>query len=78
MFKSFIYYLSLTLSLFVLTKSKIVGLYAMDTVAMALNIVYNTNNYKDAILKSVNLGGDADSIAGVVGMLCGAIYGYTE
>jgi len=50
----------------------------MDTVAMALNIVYNTNNYKDAILKSVNLGGDADSIAGVVGMLCGAIYGYTE
>ena len=50
----------------------------MDTTVMALHIVYNAKTFKQAILKAVNLGGDADSVAGMVGMLCGAIYGFTK
>jgi ADP-ribosylglycohydrolase len=35
-----------------------------------------TNDYKTCVLKAVNLGGDADSVAAVAGGLAGALYGY--
>lgn len=41
----------------------------------ALWCIYNTNNFKDAIIKSVNLGGDADTVGAIVGQMAGAIYG---
>lgn len=41
----------------------------------ALWCIYNTDNFKDAILKAVNLGGDADTIGAITGQLAGAIYG---
>jgi ADP-ribosyl-[dinitrogen reductase] hydrolase len=34
-----------------------------------------TNNFRDAILKAANLGGDADSTAAVCGQVAGAYYG---
>ena len=51
-----------------------IGSYAMDNLAMSLNIVYRTNNFKDAIIKAANLRGDADSVASVVGQIAGAAY----
>ena len=46
----------------------------MDAMAMSLNIIYNTDNFKDAIIKAVNLRGDSDSVASVVGQMAGAYY----
>jgi len=36
----------------------------------------NTENYKDAILKAVNLGEDTDTTGAVTGGLAGLYYGY--
>ena len=51
-----------------------VGSYAMDNMAMSLNILYNTNNFRDALIKIVNIRGDSDSVASVVGQIAGAYY----
>ena len=55
-----------------------IGSYAMDNMAMSLNIIYNTNNFKDAIIKAVNLRGDSDSVGSVVGQIAGAYYPIEE
>ena len=47
----------------------------MDCLSMALHVLYKTNSFKDAILKAVNLCGDADSVGSVVGQIAGAYYG---
>ena len=52
-----------------------IGSYAMDGLAMALHVCYYTNTFKDAIIKVVNLRGDADSVGAVVGQIAGAYYG---
>ena len=52
-----------------------IGSYAMDGMAMALHIIYYTNNFEEAIIKVVNLRGDSDSVGSVVGQLAGAYYG---
>jgi ADP-ribosyl-[dinitrogen reductase] hydrolase len=41
----------------------------------ALWSFFSTDNFKDAILKAANLGGDADSTAAVCGQVAGAYYG---
>ncbi len=41
----------------------------------ALWCFLNTDNFRDAILKAANLGGDADSTAAVCGQVAGAYYG---
>jgi ADP-ribosyl-[dinitrogen reductase] hydrolase len=41
----------------------------------ALHIVYHTTEFTQAIVRAVNWGGDSDSIAAVVGQICGAMYG---
>ena len=51
-----------------------IGSYAMDNLAMSLHIVYHTGNFRDAIVKAVNLRGDSDSVASVVGQIAGAYY----
>ena len=48
----------------------------MDTLEAALWCVLTTNNYRDCVLKAVNLGGDTDTIAAIAGGLAGALYGY--
>lgn len=59
-------------------KGGLVGIYCMDATTMALHTVYHTTSFKEAMLKAVNLGGDADSVGAVVGMIAGAMYGYNE
>ena len=52
-----------------------IGSYCMDGLAMALHALYKTNSFKEAILKGVNLCGDADSVGSVIGQIAGAFYG---
>lgn len=42
---------------------------------MALHIVYHTSSFYEAVLWSVNMGGDCDSVGSVVGQMAGAMYG---
>ncbi|MGD9676992.1 MAG: ADP-ribosylglycohydrolase family protein [Vulcanibacillus sp.] len=50
--------------------------YVVDTLEAAIWCLLNTNNYKDCILKAVNLGEDTDTVAAVAGGLAGMYYGY--
>jgi ADP-ribosyl-[dinitrogen reductase] hydrolase len=43
---------------------------------MAMWAIYHTNSFNEAIEKSINLCGDADSHGSIVGQLAGALYGY--
>lgn len=45
----------------------------LDSAIWAFNI---TNNFEDAVVASVNLGGDADSRGSVTGQIAGSYYGY--
>ena len=51
------------------------GGYVVDTLEAALWCLLNTDNYRDCVLKAVNLGSDADTVAAVVGGLAGIHYG---
>jgi ADP-ribosyl-[dinitrogen reductase] hydrolase len=53
------------------------GSFSMDGLALALWSVYNTTNFNEAVVKSVNLFGDADSHGSITGQLAGALYGYS-
>lgn len=50
--------------------------YVVDTLEAALWCLMNTHNYKDCVLKTVNLGEDTDTVAAVAGGLAGLYYGY--
>lgn len=52
--------------------------YVLHTLEAALWCLLNTDNYYDAVLKAVNLGGDTDTTACVTGGLAGLLYGYDE
>ncbi len=39
--------------------------------------VWNTDNFRDAILLAANLADDADSVAATAGQIAGALYGYS-
>ena len=52
--------------------------YVVDTLEAAIWCFLNTNNYKDCVLKAVNLGGDTDTIGAVAGGLAGVYYGMEE
>lgn len=49
--------------------------YVIDTLRTALWCFYNTDNFKDAVLKAVNVGDDADTVGAVCGQIAGAFYG---
>ncbi|KPB66587.1 ADP-ribosylglycohydrolase family protein [Pseudomonas amygdali pv. myricae] len=49
--------------------------YVIDTLEAALWAVWNTDNFKDAILLASNLADDADSVAATAGQIAGALYG---
>ena len=55
-----------------------IGSYAMDNMAMSLHIIYHTESFKNAIIKAVNIRGDSDSVASVVGQIAGAYYPIEE
>lgn len=50
--------------------------YVVHTLEAAIWCFITTNNYKDCVLKAVNLGGDTDTIGAVAGGLAGCYYGY--
>ncbi|MBQ8689809.1 MAG: ADP-ribosylglycohydrolase family protein [Clostridia bacterium] len=52
--------------------------YVVDTLEAAIWCLLTTDNYKDCVLKAVNLGDDTDTVAAVAGGLAGALYGYNE
>ena len=49
--------------------------YIVDTLEAALWCFLNTDNYRDCVLKAVNLGSDTDTVACVAGSLAGLYYG---
>ncbi len=48
--------------------------YVIDTLKSSIWCFLTTNNYKDSILKAVNLGGDTDTIGAITGSISGAYY----
>ena len=50
--------------------------YVIDTLEASLWCIFNTTSYKDAVLKAVNLGDDANTVGAITGGLTGIIYGY--
>ena len=52
------------------------GGYVLDTLEASIWCLLTTDNYKDAVLKAVNLGKDTDTTACVTGGLAGILYGY--
>lgn len=52
--------------------------YVVDTLEASLWAFMTTNDYKEAILKGINLGGDTDTIAAIIGGLSGIYYGITS
>lgn len=49
--------------------------YVMDTLEASIWSILTTNNYKDTVLKAVNLGHDTDTTGAVTGGLAALIYG---
>lgn len=52
--------------------------YVLSTLEAVIWCFINSDNYKDAILKAVNLGGDTDTIAALTGGLAGLYYGISD
>ncbi len=50
--------------------------YVVDTLEASLWCIIHKNNYRDTIIKAIELGGDSDTIAAVAGGLAGILYGY--
>lgn len=50
--------------------------YVVDTLEAAIWCLLNSENYKECVLKAVNLGEDTDTVAAVAGGLAGLYYGY--
>ncbi len=49
--------------------------YVLNTLEASIWCILKTDNYKDAVLKAVNLGSDTDTTAAVAGGLAGIYYG---
>ena len=52
--------------------------YVVHTLEAAVWCILNTSSYREAVLKAVNLGDDADTVAAVTGGLAGMLYGYSS
>ncbi len=52
--------------------------YVVDTLEAVLWTFFHADGYRDAILKAINLGGDTDTIAAIVGGIAGIYYGLSE
>lgn len=50
--------------------------YVVDTLEAVFWTILNTNNYKDSILTSVNMGDDTDTVGAITGSLSGLVYGF--
>ena len=54
------------------------GGYVIETIEACIWCLLTTDNYKEAVLKAVNLGHDTDTTAAVTGGLAGLLYGFDE
>lgn len=52
--------------------------FVVDTLEAALWCFLNTDNYKECVLKAVNLGDDTDTVGAVAGGMAGLYYGIEE
>ena len=52
--------------------------YVVHTLEASLWCFLNTDNYRDCLIKAVNLGDDADTVGAVVGGIAGIYYGYHD
>ncbi len=52
--------------------------YVVDTIEAVIWAFLTTDNYKECVLKAVNLGGDTDTISAISGGLAGIYYGYDD
>ncbi|MDU1176160.1 MAG: ADP-ribosylglycohydrolase family protein, partial [Peptoniphilus harei] len=52
--------------------------FVLHTLEASLWCLLNTNSYKEAVLKAINLGDDTDTTGAVTGGLAGIIYGFDE
>ena len=52
--------------------------FVVDTLEASIWCVLTSNNYKDAVLKAVNLGDDTDTVGALTGALAGLIYGIND
>ena len=50
--------------------------YVVDTLEAAVWCLLTTDNYRDCVLRAVNIGEDTDTVAAIAGGLAGALYGY--
>lgn len=50
--------------------------YVVDTLEAVIWCLLTTNNYVDCVLRAINLGGDTDTIAAIVGGLGGILYSF--
>ncbi len=54
------------------------GGYVIETIEACIWCLLTTDNYKEAVLKAVNLGHDTDTTAAVTGGLAGLLYGFDD
>ena len=52
--------------------------YVVDTFEAVIWLFFNEESYKETVLAAVNLGGDTDTIAAIVGGMAGVYYGINE
>ena len=52
--------------------------YVVDSLEAAIWCLLTTTNYKECVLRAVNLGGDTDTIAAIAGGLAGLEYSYKQ
>jgi len=52
--------------------------YVLHTLEASIWCLLTTENYKDAVLKAINLGDDSDTTGAVTGGLAGLLYGYNN
>ena len=49
--------------------------YIVDTMQTVMHHFFNTDNFEDCVVATINCGEDADTTGAIVGMLAGALYG---
>ncbi len=52
--------------------------YVIDTLEATLWTFFHSDGYRDTVLKAINLGGDTDTIAAIVGGIAGIYYGFND
>ena len=52
--------------------------YIVNTLESVIWVILNTENFQQAIIGAINLGGNTDTIGAITGSIAGLLYGYGE